>query len=109
MVAIAPGLTIGLVRPSELRSTADSALNGSPVAFTPIRSRTSSGPSAAQARANTNGLATLMIEKGTVLSPAEWVAPVTPVTAMPKRSGSAVRSAGYTSDTSPVRTGSKRR
>ncbi len=84
MVAIAPGLTIGLVRPSGLRSTAVSALNGSPVAFTPMRARTASGPNARQARANTNGFATLMIENGTALSPAARVAPVTPATTMPK-------------------------
>ena len=50
-----------------------------------------------------------MIENGTPLSPATWLAPVTPMTAMPKRSGSATLSAGYTSDTAPSRTGSKRR
>jgi hypothetical protein len=60
-VAIAPALTIGLVRPSGPRSTAASELKGSPVALAPSRSLASSGPRAWQTRANTNGLATLMM------------------------------------------------
>ena len=42
---------------------AASALKASPVAFTPTRRRTSSAPRAWQTRANTNGLATLMMVK----------------------------------------------
>ena len=60
-MAIAPAFTIGLVRPSGPRSTAASELKASPVAFAPNRSLASSGPRAWQTRANTNGLATLMM------------------------------------------------
>ena len=69
-MAIAPALTIGLVRPSSVRSTADSELNGSPVAFTPTRLRISSGPSCAHTSANTNGFDTLMIVNSWSASPA---------------------------------------
>jgi hypothetical protein len=61
VAAIAPAFTIGLVRPSGLRSTAASELNGSPVALTPSCCLAVSGPSAWHTRAKTNGLATLMI------------------------------------------------
>ena len=67
-MAIAPAFTIGLVRPGP-RSTAASELKASPVAFTPTRRR-SSGPRAWQTRANTNGLATLMIANPWSASPA---------------------------------------
>jgi hypothetical protein len=70
VVAIAPAFTIGLVRPSRLRSTAASELNGSPVAFTPSRRLAASAPSAWQIRANTNGLATLMMVNRWSASPA---------------------------------------
>lgn len=49
-VAIAPALTIGLVRPSGPRSTAASELKASPVAFAPSWSLASSGPRAWQTR-----------------------------------------------------------
>ncbi len=70
MVAIAPELTIGFVRPSWLRSTAVTELNGSPVALTPIARRTAAAPSRSQASANANGLDTLMIVNSVSASPA---------------------------------------
>ena len=69
VAAIAPAFTIGFVLPSPLASTAANELNGSPVLFTPSRPRTSSGPSASQTSAKTNGLETLMIENSTSASP----------------------------------------
>ena len=75
-MAIAPALTIGFVRPSALRSTAASELNGRPVALTPTRSRTSSGPSASQTSAKTNGLDTLMIVNSWSASPAAKTRPL---------------------------------
>ncbi len=69
VVAIAPEFTIGFVRPSPLRSTASSELNGRPVLFTPSFSRAASGPSASHTSANTNGLETLMIENSVSASP----------------------------------------
>ena len=69
VVAIAPALTIGLVRPSALCSTAATELNGRPVAFTPMRSRASSTPADSQTSAKTNGFATLMIVKPASTSP----------------------------------------
>src|SRR5262249_55997336 len=68
-VAIAPGFTIGFVRPSVLRSTASVELNGNPVAFTPSLVRASSGPSASHTRAKTNGFATLISVNSTPASP----------------------------------------
>ena len=62
VVAIAPALTIGLVRPSALRSMAASELNGSPVALAPSFARASSAPSSWHTSANTNGFDTLMME-----------------------------------------------
>ena len=70
-MAIAPGLTIGFVRPSGLCSIAASELNGRPVAFTPSVSRARSGPSASQTRAKTNGLEMLMSVNSTSASPTE--------------------------------------
>ena len=61
VVAIAPELTIGFVRPSGLRSMPASELNAIPVAFTPIFWRASSTPIASQTRAKMKGLETLMI------------------------------------------------
>ena len=71
VVAIAPAFTIGFVRPSSLRSTAASELNGSPVRVDaePLRAPRS-GPSASQTSANTNGFETLMIVNSTSASPA---------------------------------------
>ena len=66
---MAPELTIGFVRPSSLRSTAASELNGSPVALTPNRPRVASAPRTCKTNANTNGFDTLMIENGTSQSP----------------------------------------
>ena len=66
---MAPALTMGLVRPSSPRSTPSSELNGRPVAFTPIFSRTSSAPSAWQTSAKMNGFETLMIVNGCSASP----------------------------------------
>jgi hypothetical protein len=45
VVAIAPALTIGLVAPVVLRSTAASESNGKPVLLTPSFRRASSAPS----------------------------------------------------------------
>jgi len=70
VVAMAPELTIGFVRPSALRSTAAMELNGRPVPLTPTRSRTASGPSCSQTSAKTNGLDTLMIVNSRSASPA---------------------------------------
>ena len=69
VVAIAPGLTIGFVRPS-LCSTAESQLNGKPVPLTPSLLCASSGPIASHTRAKTNGFDTLMIVNSTSASPA---------------------------------------
>ena len=70
-MAIAPALTIGFVRPSALRSTAASELNGRPVPFDAdplahrVRRRARS-----QTSANTNGFETLMIVNSCSTSPA---------------------------------------
>ena len=93
-MAIAPGLTIGFVRPSAARSTASIALNGRPVALAPTTCRTSSGPTASHASASTNGFATLMSGNGTSASPTAWTSPWTFATATPNRSGSTASSAG---------------
>ena len=100
-MAIAPGLTIGFVRPSSLRSTASRELNGSPVALAPMSDRTRSEPSASQTSAKTNGFETLMIANSSSASPTVWRSPLVATTAIPKRSGGASRSAGYTGDVSP--------
>jgi hypothetical protein len=70
------------------------ALKGRPVAFAPTIRRTSSGPTASQARASTNGFATLMIGNATPASPTAYTSPPTLATAMPNRSGSTSSSAG---------------
>ena len=93
-MAIAPGLTIGFVRPSSVRSTASSELNGSPVAFTPTRSRTRSGPRASQTSAKTNGLETLMIVNSTSASPTSNTSPLVLTTEMANASAEAFASAG---------------
>src|SRR5262245_62339884 len=51
VVAIAPALTIGLVRPSGVRSTAPKELNASPVALAPSLSHDYSGPITSQTSA----------------------------------------------------------
>ena len=94
VAAIAPGFTMGFVTPSLPRSTAASELNGSPVAFAPIFLRACSGPSTAQASANTNGLATLMIGERAAASPAAYLVPVTSARQMPNRPGGTRDSAG---------------
>ncbi|GAA3349304.1 hypothetical protein GCM10020358_70920 [Amorphoplanes nipponensis] len=86
-VAIAPGLTIGFVRPSLPFSTAASELKGRPVALTPSRWRSSCGPTTAQTRANTNGLATLMMVNPASASPTAYVPPRAPTAQIPNRSG----------------------
>ena len=93
-MAIAPALTIGFVRPSALRSTAASELNGRPVPLTPTRSRSVSGPSSSHTSANTNGLDTLMIVNSWSTSPALNTRPLVPTRQMPKRSGGTSASAG---------------
>jgi hypothetical protein len=93
-VAIAPGLTIGLVRPSPARVTASTALNGNPVASTPTSRPASSGPTASQASAKAKGFATLMIVKATSASPTPSRSPPTDATQRPKCAGSARASAG---------------
>lgn len=95
VTAIAPALTIGLVVPSGLRSMADTELNGSPVAFTPILVRAWSGPSTSKTSANTNGFATLMIVNSCPASPARYHVPLVPATQMPNRSLGSSASAGY--------------
>ncbi len=75
MVAIAPGFTIGFVRPSSLCSIASSELNGSPVALTPTALRTASGPTVAQTSAKTNGFATLMSVNSASSSPTPYTSP----------------------------------
>ena len=70
VVAIAPELTIGFVRPSGFRSMPSRELNANPVALTPMRRRLSSTPRASQTKAKTNGLETLMIENSCSASPA---------------------------------------
>ena len=91
---MAPGLTIGLVRPSGVRSIAVTALNGSPVAFTPSRSRAPVAPITSQTSAKTKGFDTLMIAKAWSASPTAWTAPSVPTTQMPKRSAGTRASAG---------------
>ncbi len=91
---MAPEFTSGLVSPSAAISTAITESNGSPVAFTPSRSRTTRCPSASHTRANRNGLTTLWIVNGWVLSPMPPARPRTPTIAIPKRSGEASASAG---------------
>src|SRR3954451_15076201 len=60
-VAIAPGLTIGLVRPCGRSSIAATELNFRPVALSPTNRATVAGVWTAHISANTNGFATLMI------------------------------------------------
>ena len=76
--ARAPELTRGLVSPSAASSTAITESNGSPVAFTPSRSRASRCPSASQTSAKMNGLTTLWMVKRWALSPTEKTRPRTP-------------------------------
>ncbi len=94
VVAIAPALTIGFVRPAGSRSTAYAELNARPVAFTPTRRRTSATPTASPMSAKTNGFETLITVNGVCASPATARSPVTETTASPKASGSASASAG---------------
>lgn len=96
VAVMAPGLTIGLVRPSGERSTAAAELNGRPVALAPTRRRASEAPSARHTSAKTKGLATLMMVNGWSASPAVKTAPLTPTTHTPNMPGSAAASAGYT-------------
>ncbi len=70
VVAMAPGFTIGFVRPSALRSTAASELNGRPVALTPSLSPRLVRPHGLATSAKTNGFETLMIANSTAASPA---------------------------------------
>jgi len=79
VVAMAPALTIGLVRPPP-RSMAASELNGNPVAFAPSLARASSGPITSQTSANTNGFDTLMMENWCSMSPAPKTRPLVPGT-----------------------------
>ena len=82
-VAIAPGLTIGLVRPPVSTSSASSELKGRPVALTPTRRCISSGPRTSQTSAKVNGLATLMIVNGISASPTACTRPSTEATQTP--------------------------
>lgn len=93
-VTRAPALTIGLVRPSGLASTAVSESNGRPVALTPTSRRAASAPETSHSSANVNGLTTLITGNGTSASPAAADTPDVLTTARPKRSGSAAASAG---------------
>jgi hypothetical protein len=94
VVAIAPELTIGFVRPSGPCSIAVSELNGRPVAFTPSNSRAGSAPIASHTSAKTNGFETLMIAKGTLASPAAYTLPLALTTQTPKHVPSARARAG---------------
>jgi hypothetical protein len=94
VVAIAPELTIGFVRPSGLRSTASIELNGRPVLLTPTRSRTASAPSRSHTSAKTNGFDTLMIVNSESASPAVKTRPLVAATAIPNASAGARASAG---------------
>jgi hypothetical protein len=94
VAAIAPGLTIGFVLPSGLASIAASELNGRPVAFTPTRSWTSSGPRSSHTSAKRNGFETLMIANSYRASPTAKTAPLIPTTHRPKRSGDTRARAG---------------
>src|SRR6516165_6912598 len=101
VVAIAPAFTIGLVRPSPLRSTAASELKGKPVAFAPSFWRACSGPTAWQTAANTNAFDTLMMENSYSVSPTAWISPLVPATQMPNRSLGTSANAGYTCELLP--------
>ena len=83
-----------MVRPSALRSTASTELNASPVAFTPIRSRTAAAPSRSHTSANTNGFEMLMIVNSRSASPTAYARPSVLTTQMPKRSAGTRASAG---------------
>ena len=91
---MAPGLTIGLVRPCGSRSTAAAELKASPVALTPTRRRTSSRPTVSHTSAKTKGLEMLIRGKGTEASPEVTTSPPTDATARPNRAGSAADRAG---------------
>lgn len=107
VAAIAPALTIGLVRPPE-RSTAVRELNGSPVPLAPSFSRASSAPTSSQTSAKTNGFDTLMMVNARSASPAVKRWPFVPATQMPKRSAGTFASAGYTSEVRPSRSAANR-
>ncbi len=72
VVANAPASTIGLVRPSALRSTASTGLTALPVALTQRAIRAGSGPIRSQTMANTKGFATLRMVNGTSWSSAGY-------------------------------------
>ena len=76
-LAIAPGLTIGLVRPSGCVRSRSMALNGRPVPFDADR-RALLDADHAQTSAKTNGFDTLMIVNSCSASPAAWTAPSLP-------------------------------
>jgi hypothetical protein len=101
VVAIAPGFTIGLVRPSIRSSIAATELNLLPVALRPTNCATVLGLCTLHISANTNGLATLMIENSMSASPAVAVRPWVFATQIPNLSGSTVARDGYTCDNSP--------
>ena len=69
VLAMAPALTMGLVRPSAWRSMPAKELKPRPVAFMPILALTARGPSRSHTRANRNGLETLMMVNSVVVSP----------------------------------------
>ena len=94
VVAIAPAFTIGFMVRRALSSTAITESNGSPVLFTPSRSRAASWPMAWQTSAKTNGFDTLWMEKLCSASPSERTWPRTLATQMPNRSGDAFANAG---------------
>ena len=71
VVAIAPALTIGFVRPLGLRSMPATELNAYPVAFAPSFSRACAAPITWQTSAKTNGFDTLMIENSCSAAPTE--------------------------------------
>ena len=84
VAAIAPAFTIGLERPSPLRSTASTELNGRPVLFTPSFSLATSSPIAWQIKANRKGFEMLWMLKGCSACPAANNWPSLAAMQMPK-------------------------
>src|SRR5262245_46559367 len=101
VVAIAPAFTIGLVRPSALRSMAAIELNGRPVALAPSCSRACAAPTSWQTSAKTKGFDTLMIENSTSVSPTSNTAPLVAATQMPKSAAGTRANAGWTPEFAP--------
>ena len=94
MVAIAPGFTIGFVRPSSRRSIAATALNGRPVAFDAhLRSRLGEADRVADEREH-EWLGDAHDRELDLGVACVNTSPVTPTTQIPKRSLGTRASAG---------------